>query len=117
MDTIFAPLKAVAGHGLELTSADGAIRRGHLVLACYPDDYPGQSLVTCTRYNVTCPKCDIPSNKLGNGKLGKQREQNKTLRKIHEVAEEHSKMSMNAKLKSEGLNHISGRTGIFPTSI
>ena len=62
--------------------------------------------MTCTRYNVTCPKCDIPTDKLGNGKLGKQREQNKTLRKIHKAAGEHSKTSMNAKLKSEGLNYI-----------
>jgi hypothetical protein len=70
MNTIFAPLKAVAQHGLELTSADGAVRHGHPILACYPADYPEQSLVTCTRYNVTCPKCDISSDKLGNGKLG-----------------------------------------------
>jgi len=106
MDTIFAPLKAVAQHGLKLTSADGAVRHGHPILACYPADYPEQSLVTCTRYNVTCPKCDISSDKLGNGKLGTRREQNATLRKIHQAAEEHSKTRMNAKLKSEGLNYI-----------
>ena len=106
MGIIFAPLKAVARHGLELTSADGAVRHCHPVLACYPADYPEQSLVTCTRYNVTCLKCDIPSHKLGNGKLGKPREQNKTLQKIHKAAGEYSKTSMNAKLKSEGLNYI-----------
>jgi hypothetical protein len=106
MDTIFAPLKAVARHGLELTSADGAVRRGHPVLACYPADYPEQSLVTCTRYNVTCPKCDISPGNFGNGKLGTPREQNDTLWKIHQAAEERSKTRMNAKLKSEGLNYI-----------
>ena len=82
MDIIFAPLKAFAKPGINLTSADGAVRRGHPILACYPADYPEQSLVTCTRYNVTCPKCDIAPENFGDGKLGTPREQNDSLHKI-----------------------------------
>lgn len=75
MDIIFAPLKALAKSGMELTSADLAVRWGHPILAAYPSDCPEQVLVTCNRYSVTCPKCDISGEELGNGKLGRPRDQ------------------------------------------
>lgn len=106
MDIIFGPLKAVAKTGIELTSADGAVRRGHPILASYPADYPEQSLVTCTRYNVTCPKCNIKVDGFGNGKLGTPREQNDSLRKIESAANETSMTKINKKLKRNGLNYI-----------
>jgi hypothetical protein len=106
MDIIFAPLKAVAKIGIELTSADGAVRQGHPILASYPVDYLEQSLVMCTRYNVTCPKCNIKVDGFGNGKLGTPREQNDSLQKIKSTANETSMMKTNTKLKRDGLKYI-----------
>lgn len=106
MGIIFEPLKLLVKAGIELTSADGAVRRGHPILSSYPSDYPEQALVTCTRYGVTCPKCDISSDDLGNGKLGRAREQTDSLRKIQLAACESSQAKTNAKLKQHGLNDV-----------
>lgn len=79
LNLIFEPLKQAAKDGVQLTSGDGAIRRGFPILACYVADYPEQCLVACTRYGKTCPKCTIRSTELGDNKKGEPRMQNDTL--------------------------------------
>lgn len=98
MGIIFAPLKAIAKSGIELTSGDGSVQCGHPILACYIADYPEQSLVACTRYGVSCPKCYVRFDDLGDRTVKTPRHQNETLRKIHNAREENSKTKINAKL-------------------
>lgn len=102
MGIIVAPLKALAKECLELTSSDLAVCRGHPILAVYPSDYLEQALVTCTRYGVNCPRCDISAKELGNGKLGCPRDQVELLQTIHAAAGKPSKAQLNASLSRCG---------------
>ena len=43
----------------------GVLQRCHPILTCYVGDYPEQILVTGTK-TKDCPKCNIPSDKLGS---------------------------------------------------
>ena len=65
MGYILAPLKAAGIQGIEISSGDGIIRRGHPILAAYVGDYPEQCLVTGA-FTGNCPECDCPHNELGN---------------------------------------------------
>ena len=58
MAFILRPLRDAGIDGIELTSGDGAVRRGHPIFALYIGDYPEQLLVTCCKTG-TCPKCSI----------------------------------------------------------
>lgn len=106
MGIILEPLKSVARSGIDLTSADGAIRRGHPLLACYVADYPEQALVTCTRYNHSCPKCYTEHDDLGSGTTGISRDATDSIRKIIAASKERSKEKIDKKLQDDGLNFI-----------
>ncbi|KAI0949317.1 hypothetical protein AcW1_008965 [Taiwanofungus camphoratus] len=79
MKRILASLKTAGEHGLNLTSGDGVVRRGHLILATYIGDYPEQLLVTCCK-NGDCPKCPI-----SNAELGEETKVDRDLRDLERV--------------------------------
>ncbi|KAI0683028.1 hypothetical protein C8Q76DRAFT_772508 [Earliella scabrosa] len=64
MAQILKPLRQAGIDGIELTSGDGAVRRGHPIFALYIGDYPEQLLVTCCKTG-TCPKCAIAREDVG----------------------------------------------------
>ncbi|KAG2107644.1 uncharacterized protein F5147DRAFT_653176 [Suillus discolor] len=55
-------------NGMAIMNGDGALWRGHPLVACYIEDYPEQLLVTGIKTGE-CPKCDIPLDELGSKDL------------------------------------------------
>jgi hypothetical protein len=68
MRYIVEPLVDAGKVGIPIASSDGAVRRGHPLVACYIGDYPEQVLVTGIKTGE-CPKCDTPADELGNKDL------------------------------------------------
>jgi hypothetical protein len=64
MGRITQPLKIAGQLGHNMTSGDGATRRGHPILACFAGDYPEQVLATCTKTG-DCPICPVSHKELG----------------------------------------------------
>ncbi|KAI0688790.1 hypothetical protein BC835DRAFT_1283994 [Cytidiella melzeri] len=54
MRRILSPSKSAGIDGIEVTSGDGWVQRGHPIFACFVGDYPEQCLVTCTM-SGDCP--------------------------------------------------------------
>ena len=65
MEHLLGPIQRHGEHGLAMMGGDGIWRRCHPIFASFVGDYPEQGLVTCT-YNGRCPKCLVPSDRLGN---------------------------------------------------
>ena len=65
MEHLLAPIQRYGVQGLVMMSGDGIWRRCHPIFASFVGDYPEQGLVTCT-YNGRCPKCLVPSDRLGD---------------------------------------------------
>ncbi|KAG1749000.1 uncharacterized protein EDB91DRAFT_1235537 [Suillus paluster] len=68
MRYVVEPLVEPGRNGMDIASGDGALCHGHPLVACYIRDYPEQLLVTGIKTGE-CPKCDIPSAKLGSKDL------------------------------------------------
>jgi hypothetical protein len=66
MAHILHPLVKAGNEGMDLVSGDGALRRGHPILATYVGDYPEQLLVTLIK-NGWCPTCPAEKDDLGEG--------------------------------------------------
>lgn len=64
MGYILRPLTKAGKHGIELTSADGAVRRCHPILAAFVGDYPEQLLATLIKTG-NCPTCPVDRKKCG----------------------------------------------------
>ncbi|KAG1902029.1 uncharacterized protein F5891DRAFT_1144149 [Suillus fuscotomentosus] len=62
---ILEPLKVPGEDGVAMASGDGAVHRGHPIVACYSADYPEQLLTTGVK-SGECPKCDVPHKELGS---------------------------------------------------
>ncbi|EPQ53846.1 hypothetical protein GLOTRDRAFT_24981, partial [Gloeophyllum trabeum ATCC 11539] len=107
MSKILESLKgSTAKDGIELTSADGAVRRCHLVVSCYVADYPEQCLVTCTRQGRTCPKCKVTWSELGSGIQRETRKQEETLKTLRHAQKLGSSRKAQEALKDQGLNFV-----------
>lgn len=61
-----APLRDAGVTGIPIASGDGALRRGHPIVACYIGDYPEQLLVTCVKTGW-CPNGEVEHENLGDG--------------------------------------------------
>lgn len=68
MRHVMSPLFTAGRDGVEMTSADGAVRQVHPILASYVADFPEQCMVTCSK-SGTCPKCQVDAEHLSDGNI------------------------------------------------
>lgn len=99
MRHILSPLVDAGKNGVEMTSADGNIRKVHPILASYVADYPEQCLVT-TAKSFSCPKCLTCHKDLGHNKLGHPRTCQQTLDAIDEALD-HKKKAFHTVCQSD----------------
>ncbi|OBZ73416.1 hypothetical protein A0H81_07111, partial [Grifola frondosa] len=85
MQSILDPLIEAGCSGMEMTCADGCIRRVHPILAAYIADHPEQCLVSGCQENC-CPKCTVPPTKLGEAIYSVMKEPGDIQRIIAEAA-------------------------------
>ncbi|CDO76892.1 hypothetical protein BN946_scf184903.g13 [Trametes cinnabarina] len=60
-----APLKCAGIEGIELSTGNGVVHRGHPIFAMHVGDYPEQVLVTGYKRGE-CPKCPVPPDEAGD---------------------------------------------------
>ncbi|KAI9448874.1 hypothetical protein BJY52DRAFT_1206479 [Lactarius psammicola] len=65
MQVILAPITMYGETGIAMMSGDGIWRRCHPIFTVFVGDYPEQVLATGT-YSGRCPKCLVPSDRLGS---------------------------------------------------
>ncbi|KAI0055813.1 hypothetical protein BV25DRAFT_1921497 [Artomyces pyxidatus] len=90
MHHILSPLIKAGLHSVEMTCADGGVRRIFPILAAYVADYPEQCLITCSKYG-TCPRCRRPAKELGEPTPGELRKKNWTLGVIQNAKDSNDK--------------------------
>lgn len=86
MESLLEPLKEVGREGLEMTCADGWVRRVYTILAAYVADFPEQCLVACCMES-RCPRCLVLHNERGLPVWSYPREQKKTVEILRRQAE------------------------------
>ncbi|KZV78517.1 hypothetical protein EXIGLDRAFT_662374, partial [Exidia glandulosa HHB12029] len=105
---ILEPLRVAAADGIELVSADGAVRKCFPILAIYAADYPEQCLVACTRYGSRCPKCDAAKTDFDSGQPGTPRNPLDTLARMTEAHDTNpdSLSAIDVFLRQYGVNYV-----------
>ena len=80
------PLIDAGKHGVDVTCADGMIRRVFPILAAYVGDYPEQCLVACCSQG-RCPRCTAPHKSMDQYKAFDLRDPERTLEAIRDMRE------------------------------
>ena len=70
---VVKPLEAPARTGVEMTSGDGIVHRGHTIVAVYVADYQDQTLVTAVPKSH-CPTCPAKKNELDSDEIFAERD-------------------------------------------
>jgi hypothetical protein len=103
MQIITKSLVEAGKSGVEMTCADGLVRRVFPVLAAYVADYPEQCLVACCMEN-RCPLCKVAPEHRGSPALMERRTEEDTL----DVLARYQQNSSDAcqRVKDEGIRAI-----------
>ena len=83
MSRLLEPLVNAGKNGVEMTCADGYVRRIFPLLAAYIADYPEQLLVCCCQKN-TCARCKVPPDMLGDRVVCQPRDPDETLQALRD---------------------------------
>ncbi|KDQ54674.1 hypothetical protein JAAARDRAFT_135540 [Jaapia argillacea MUCL 33604] len=87
--------------GVEMTCADGWVRRIYPILAAYVADYPEQCLVACCNEN-RCPRCVCKPNEKGNAVCSTLRDEAATLQALSD----HKNHIDNERFEAEGIRAV-----------
>ncbi|KAI8977704.1 hypothetical protein BD414DRAFT_580162 [Trametes punicea] len=98
MSLLLAPLVASGRDGINISCADGWVRRVFPILAAYLADHPEQCLVTCCKEN-RCPTCPIHPDDRGELVDTCYRDPDDTLSAIQDPLN-------SAHFEAQGLRHI-----------
>lgn len=102
MRSLLQPLVEAGLQGIEMTCADGEIRRVYPIVAAYIADHPEQCLVTCIKESH-CPKCIVNPSQRGQAHSEVMRDPKLTSELLRETLASGRKSST---FKAAGLRSI-----------